>query len=307
MSQKRTKTETYRRTIKEKGPLSIKVHPPKKHEGELIKIAKIHVITVAPTTPIYDSIQIMKKEGFRRIPIVNPGTKTLQGIVTATDIVNYLGGGDKFDIIQKKFEGNFFKAIYEPTKSIMTKQVIAIKHLAKISEAISLMKQHNIGGLPIIDDKNSVKGIITERDILRMFKRKLSGVPITDVMSKQVTTIPAETNIFEAERTMIRQGFRRLPIVKENKLLGILTVMDIIRFFGSSEVFKHLKTGTLLQVLQTHAIEIATREVITINSSQDVGEAAELMEKTNIGALPVIENEKIVGIITERDFFKLIT
>jgi len=307
MSQKRARTETYRRTIKEKGPLSIKTHAPKTRDGELMKIAKTNVVTLAPTTPIYDSIQKMKKEGFRRIPIINPGTKTLQGIITATDIINYLGGGDKFDIIQKKFAGNFFKAIYEPAKSIMTRQVIAIKGSAKISEAISLMKQHNIGGLPIIDEKNSIKGIITERDILHMFKGKLSGVLITNIMSKQVISISTETNIFEAERTMITQGFRRLPIVSENKLLGILTVMDVIRFFGSNDVFKHLKSGTLLQILQTPAIEIATKEVITINSHQDIGEAAALMEKTNIGALPVTENEKIIGIITERDFFKLIT
>jgi len=59
-----------------------------------MRIAKRQVITIAPTTPVHEAIKIMVKEGFRRIPIADPGTKKLSGIVTATDIVNYLGGGE---------------------------------------------------------------------------------------------------------------------------------------------------------------------------------------------------------------------
>ncbi|MDH5375400.1 MAG: CBS domain-containing protein, partial [Candidatus Bathyarchaeota archaeon] len=59
-------------------------------------VAKSPVVTMAPTTPIYDGIRIMTREGFRRIPIANPGTRTLEGVVTATDVINYLGGGKKF-------------------------------------------------------------------------------------------------------------------------------------------------------------------------------------------------------------------
>lgn len=65
-------------------------------------IAKRSVVTASLTTSVYDVVHIMAREGFRRIPIVDPGTKRLQGIVTSTDMVNYLGGGEKFQIIQKK-------------------------------------------------------------------------------------------------------------------------------------------------------------------------------------------------------------
>ena len=306
MTQKSRKGETYRRTLKEKGSLALRTHPAKKREGEILKIAKTRVVTMAPTTPIYDAIQIMTKEGFRRIPIINPGTKTLQGIVTATDIINYLGGGDKFDIIQKKFVGDFFKAIYEPAKAVMTKEVVSVKETAKMSKAINLMKQHNLGGLPIVDEENRVKGIITERDLMRMFRGKLTGTRISDAMTKEVTTITPKTNILEAENTMIKQGFRRLPIVSEDKILGIVTVMDILRFFGSNKVFENLETGTIMQVLQTPIMEIATKNVVSITPNKDVGEAARLMQEKNIGALLVVENERLIGMITERDFFKLI-
>ena len=298
--------ESFRRSLRGKGPLSLKSHPSKKREGEILQVAKSPVVTMAPTTPIYDGIRIMTKKGFRRIPIANPGTRTLEGIVTATDIINYLGGGKKFQIIQKKFRGNFFKAINEPIKLIMTKKVVSVKTSAKISEAIESMKTQNLGGLPVVDDEKHVRAIITERDIANMFADRISGVTVAQLMSKKVVTALLKTTIFEAEKTMIRQGFRRLPIISEGKLVGIVTAMDIIRFFGSGKVFKYLKSGTIIQVLNTPAFEIATKELATIKPNADVGQAAKIMQMKNIGALPVVRNEKLVGIITERDFFKII-
>jgi len=125
-------------------------------------------------------------------------------------------------------------------------------------------------------------------------------------MSEKVVTALPKTTIFEAEKNMVTQGFRRLPIVSEGKVIGIITTMDIMRFFGSGEVFKYLRSGTITQVLNTPAIEVATKEVSTIEPRADVGQAAKIMRDKNIGALPVVENDRLVGIITERDFFKII-
>ena len=298
--------ETFRRTLKGKGQLSLKTHPAKKRGGEIIQIAKAPVATMAPTTPIYDAIQIMARKGFRRIPIANPGTKALEGIITATDIIDYLGGGKKFEIIEQRFGGNFFKAINEPIRLVMTKNVASVKTSAKISEAIELMKEKNLGGLPVVDDKNSVKAIITERDIANMFADRTSGIKVANLMSEKVITALSKTTIFEAEKTMTTQGFRRLPIISDGKVVGIITTMDIIRFFGSGKVFKYLQSGTIIQVLNTPALEIATKEVSTIEPNADVGQAAKIMRDKNIGAIPVVKNERLIGIITERDFFKVI-
>jgi CBS domain-containing protein len=298
--------ESFRRTLRGKGELSLKVHPSKKHESEILNIAKSAVVTIAPTTPVYDAIQIMSKEGFRRIPIANPGTKVLAGIVTATDIVDYLGGGKKFEIIQQKFDGNIFKAINEPIKLIMTQKVVSVKTSAKISEAIRLMTEKKLGGMPVVDDNNSVKAIITERDIANLFADRISGVTVAQLMSDEVVTALSKTTIFEAERSMATQGFRRLPILSEGKVVGIITTMDIIRFFGSGEVFKHLRSGTIIQVLNTPALSIASKDVSTIEPTADVGQAAKIMQDKDIGAVPVVKNGTLVGIITERDFFKII-
>jgi CBS domain-containing protein len=188
----------------------------------------------------------------------------------------------------------------------MVKSVFSVKTSAKISEAIELMKEKNVGGLPVVDEGNSVRAIITERDIARIFADRISGVKVSQMMSEKVVTALPRTTIFEAEKTMATQGFRRLPIISDGKLIGIVTAMDIIRFFGCGEVFKRLQSKTIKQVLNTAALEIATKEVTTIEPEADVGQAAKIMQDKNIGAIPVVENKKLVGIITERDFFRII-
>jgi len=306
LARKTIRRETFRRTVKERGSISLKEHPAKKREGEIMNIAKTSVVTMAPTTPVYDAVQIMSKRGFRRIPIADPGSKRLLGIITATDIVNYFGGGDKFQIIQQKYSGDFYKAINEPVKTIMTHKVISVLTTADLDEAIRTMIEHNIGGLPVVDDEGKIWAIITERDIVDLFLGKISGVKVAEVMSQKMQTTSPSTSIFEAVKTMTTQGFRRLPVVLDKKLLGIVTVMDVVRYFGSKQVFEHLRAGSITQVLQTSIMEIATENVITVDSRVDVGVAAKLMRDNNIGALPVVENGKLVGIITERDFFKVI-
>jgi CBS domain-containing protein len=298
--------EGFRRTLRGKGQLDLKTQFHKKREGEILTVAKTDVVMAAPTTPIYDSVQMMAKEGFRRLPIVNPGTKHLEGIVTATDIVNYLGGGEKFEIIRQKLGGNLFKAINEPVKLIMAQKVVSIRTSAKISEAIELMKTANVGGLPVVDEKDSVRAIITERDIANLFAYRTSGIRVAQIMSENVVTALPKTTIFEAEKTMTTEGFRRLPIVSDGEVVGIITAMDIIRFFGSGEVFKYLRSGTIMQVLNNPALEIANRPVLTAGPDDDVGQAAKIMRERDIGAIPIVRDARLVGIVTERDFFKII-
>jgi len=299
--------ETFRRTMKEGRSLSLKTHAGKKREGEIMNIARTSVTTIAPTTPVYEAIQIMSKRGFRRIPITDPGTKRLLGIITATDIVNYFGGGDKFQIIQQKYAGNFYKAINEPVRTLMIKDVFSVLTTATLEEVIKLMIENKVGGLPVVDEEGKIWAIITERDIINLFTGKISGFKVAEVMSDKVQVTSPSANIFEAAKAMTSQGFRRLPLITEKKLVGIVTVMDILRYFGSKQVFQHLQAGTVTKVLQTPIAEIATKILVTVEPQMDVGVAAKLMHENKIGALPVVKDSKIEGIITERDFFKIIT
>ncbi len=298
--------ETFRRSLKEKGDLRLKEHLAKKREGEILTIARSPVITATQTTRIYDAVKMMVKNGFRRLPIVNAGTKSLEGIVTAMDIVDYLCGGPKFEIVKIKFFGNFFNAINQPVKLIMTQKVVAAKSTAKINDVIDLMISGNIGGLPVVDEDNHVKAIVTEKDVVNLFSDKVTNITVAQLMSDKVVTALPRTTISEAGRLMVAEGFRRLPIVSDGKVQSIVTAMDIVKFFGSGDVFEHLKSNTVIQAMNESALHVAAKEVITIEPALEAGTAARTMHEKSVGAMPVVQNGKLVGIITERDFFKMI-
>jgi len=298
--------EAFRRRLRDMGPLGLKTHPARKREGEIMSIAKSPVVTIAPTTLIFDAMKIMTKEGFRRMPIVEPGSRHLLGIVTATDVVNFFGGGDRFQLIQRKYGGSFYKAINEPIRSIMTQDVVYVYTTSKIGQALELMKNHKIGGLPVVDIDKRVQAILTEHDIVSFFSEMIGGVKVADVMSRRVVTATPSMSILEAEKTMVERGFRRVPVVVNGKVVGMATARSVLRFFGSGQVFKHLKSGTMAQVLQTSVLEIAIKDVDIVTSDVDVGEAARIMREKDVGSVLVAENGKLVGIVTERDFFKLV-
>jgi len=276
-------------------------------KDEIMGIAARPAITAPLMTSVRDIVTVMVKEGFRRIPIVDLRSKTYQGIVTSTDIVNYLGGGSKFNIIQQQYGGSFFKAINEPVKSIMQPNAPTIRNSATIRKAIDIMLQSGVGGLPVLDDENKITAIVTERDLLSIFEKRAKGAKVASLMTEKVITASADTTIAEAERTMTEKSFRRLPLLSGEKPVGIVTTMDVVRFFGSKEVFENLRSGDIMQVLQTPALQIGTKELVTISPLADADQAANVMKQKNIGALLVIEKEECVGILTERDFFKLIS
>ena len=278
---------------------------PKK--GEIMEVARSPVVTVAPSTPIIDVIRIMTKEGFRRLPVINPANRELEGIVAARDIVDYLGGGRKFEIVETKYDGNFFPAVYAPVETIMSKKAVSIRTTGRIGQATNLMIKRGVGGIPVVDRKKRVWAIVTERDLLHLFSKKITGKKIAEIMSKDVAAVSPDTTLKVASRKMIREGFRRLPILKNEKLTGIITVRDIVRFFGTGEVYRSLKSGAIGPVLDTLVQRIGSRGLVTVAADLDIAEAARLMTRRGIGALPVLDEKKrIVGIITERDLLKMI-
>jgi len=112
---------------------------------------------------------------------------------------------------------------------IMNRKVVTVSPHASVREAARLMREHNIGTLVVVDEGYPV-GIITERDLAtRVVALDLSGdTPVEDVMSTQLITVSESTSIENVLDTMQKHGFRRLPVLKDGKLVGILTLRDIL-------------------------------------------------------------------------------
>lgn len=127
---------------------------------------------------------------------------------------------------------------------------------------------------------------------------------VRDRMTRDVVTIPSTTTILEAQKIMRESRVRRLPVVDEGKLVGIVTYNDLLEASPSKATTLSRFELTYLLSKMTVA-EIMTPNVITVSPDVPIEEAALIMQKHQIGGLPVTEEGKVVGIITESDIFEV--
>jgi CBS domain-containing protein len=273
-------------------------------EGEIMAIASRDVVSVPPTIPIIGAIEKMTECGFRRLPVTDPGTRRLRGIVTAGDIIDMMGGGNKFNLVRKKHGGNLLAAINESVREIMTEKVVTVGNEAKIADAASLIVEKRMGGLPIVDTGEVLCGIVTERDVMKVLSSERSRDLVEDIMSTDLKVTGPGTPIGDATREMITHRFRRLPVVKDDVLYGIVTATDIMKYLGSGKVFQRLVTGNVAEVMALPVRTLVTGTLHTIDPKKNLNEAAREMLSWNVGGLPVIEDARLVGLVTEFDLVK---
>jgi CBS domain-containing protein len=122
-------------------------------------------------------------------------------------------------------------------KDIMTWNVISIGLDQSVFEAAQLMTSHHLACLVIMDDE-MLAGIITERDFVRrVVAEKLPlNTKVSEVMSKPVITINSDASIKEAATLMASNKIRRLPVLEQNKIIGIIVGADIVRNLGKKTV-----------------------------------------------------------------------
>lgn len=283
-------------------------------EGQIMMIASEDVVTVPPTKSIKDTAKIMMEHEFRRIPITDPGSGKVLGIVSVMDIMDFLGGGEKYNIIEKKYEDNFLAAINEPVKEIMTRNVITLSNKASIDECIVKMLESQIGALPIVDGDGKLVAIVTERDIVLALSTLIINKEVQDYMSTKVFTSTPGTSIESACKIMFRNRLRRLPIVggvadiskAPKKILGMFTSTDLIRLLNAKDLFDNIKTNEASKILDLKVSDVMVDEVITVDPTENLGNLCIKFAEYNIGGVPVVKDGNIVGIITERDVLQAI-
>lgn len=289
--------------IRNVGPLDFKTRISER-TGDVMTIASREVVTIPPTTPIIDAVKTMLSKGFRRLPIADAGTNRLKGIVTSQDIVDFLGGGKRHLIVKNRFKGNLLSAVNASISEIMEENVVSLNEKDSLKDALSIMIKENIGGIPITDREGRVSAIISERDFVFLVSGIVTGKTVNDYMSKNIVTAASDMSVGTATKSMINNGFRRLPIIKDNVLIGIITASDIMRFLGTGDIFNKLVTGNAKEVFEVPIRTLIRRDVVFIRSDVDLGEAAGIMLDKNVGSLPVLEEGELKGIITERDFVR---
>ena len=124
----------------------------------------------------------------------------------------------------------------------MVRNFISEKPTISVLAAVNLMVKKRIGSL-ILQEKGILKGILTEKDIMWALSKQadLSDVKAEDICTRKITTIRPSADIYDAVRIMKKVKFRRLPVVVKKKVIGYLTLKDILRI--QPELFEIARHG----------------------------------------------------------------
>jgi predicted transcriptional regulator len=108
---------------------------------------------------------------------------------------------------------------------------------AMVFDAIQLMDEKNVGALPVVDEKTLV-GVVSERDYTRKIivkGRSSKDTPVSDIMTKELLTVNSGDSVAECMRIMTEKRVRHLPVLEGTKLVGILSIGDVVNWLMSAQ------------------------------------------------------------------------
>jgi len=131
-------------------------------------------------------------------------------------------------------------------KDIMTRDVVTVKKDLSIRKLIKLLENKKITGVPVVDDDGKLEGIVSEKDIIIAIdhlikvhvsldeQRDIHGKYnwVEGIMTRKVETVCEDSEASEAFRLMSEKRFHRVPVVKEGKMVGIISSMDACRILS---------------------------------------------------------------------------
>jgi acetoin utilization protein AcuB len=128
---------------------------------------------------------------------------------------------------------------------------------------------------------------------------------VRDWMTPNPVTVTADTPLLDAHQLMVERKIRRLPVMKDGRLVGIITLGDV-RGAQPSEATS-LSVWEINYLISKLTVErVMSHPPITIEADRPVREAARVMLENKIAGLPVMEGGRLVGIITESDVFRMV-
>ncbi|MFH1123485.1 MAG: CBS domain-containing protein, partial [Pseudomonadota bacterium] len=119
-------------------------------------------------------------------------------------------------------------------KDVMSKRVATVSAEANIKEVIRLLVENKVTGLPVVSENGDLLGIVTEKDILRMllYDRDVKEKTAADLMTTEIISFDENEDLMKIFKSLVEGEFRRVPILSEGKLAGIISRADIIKFLS---------------------------------------------------------------------------
>jgi CBS domain-containing protein len=177
-------------------------------------------------------------------------------------------------------------------KDFMTKHVKTVYSDSKVSKAIDIMAQNNIGSVVVVDASGPM-GVFTERDLLHHVLRpynQLENMIVMEAMSKPLAGFKSDQTLEEAASAMIEKK-GRLLVFEDGNLVGLITATDIVR-----ELHKLGKKFDITKFI--------SRDIVFVDPYSPITSTVLEMDEKRIGSVLLGHKNNIIGIFTERDLLR---
>lgn len=193
-------------------------------------------------------------------------------------------------------------------KDIMQYGVICVGRDEPVCKAITLCLEKKLSALPVTHD-DQLDGILSEKDVLQLlYEREYLPGRVGDYMSTDVVTYNIEDSIIDIHNCLVENPFRRVPIMYENRIAGIIARIDLLRVY--KEYFRPVATAPrrYQSLNELSAQEAMKCGLVTVHRDSSLYEAMDLLVKHQITGLPVVDGDMhLEGIITEKDLLDCVT
>jgi CBS domain-containing protein len=266
------------------------------------------VIVMQDNEPVGHARNLMLKHGFSRILVANEEGKPV-GMVTEKDLTRKMRGNgpqwkrrpiDKISI-----------------RRVMSEGLVTTTPWSPLQDAVETIIKNGISSIPVVDEDELV-GMVTKTDLINFYKDKFQGKwKVSQLMTSEVITVNENHSIAHVIGIMEEKEIGKVVVMRDNEPVGIITPENIS--FASVE---DPETGVSMEkiyfirnvdgkdkknvrmVSMLTAGDIMKNDLIKIDKDEDVAKAARIMVQEEIGGIPVVENEELVGIITKTDIIR---
>ncbi len=251
---------------------------------EVARMGLVKYIT--PDATFFDAAEIMADYGIRHLPVVDE-TKALYSLVSIKDVI---------DAIPSKLS----------EKVEVKKWVIATKPDEAVWAALKIMRENDIGALPVIDEDGKLLGIFTERDVVEKIAPEIDWEgEISKYMTKNIKYLEETATLLDVIDLMKESKIRHVPILgEEGRPHGVVTALDVADYITDERVRKKLEQGDI-SPLEEPAIDVIDVEVPFVKPDTDMIEAINTLARSRKDIVLVIgEDYKLVGLLTDRDVLR---
>lgn len=246
------------------------------------------VLTVDKDDRLQQVLDMMVKHRVSKLVVLDKGKAV--GVITDGDVADELGA----------IKNRGVPASHLHASSAMRRKFPSVHVDTSAGQILDMLVEQDAGLLPVLHDGVPV-GVVTSSDALSLVE---STKALADIMTAHLHVVGPTDRVIHARRTMLDHHVERLPVLDAGRLVGIVGEIDIALGLArlKDTVADHHQSAALTRFLVQDVLQ---PRVISATPEMNAKDAIALMRKSDVGSLPVLRGDRLVGIVTRTDLLKL--